>query len=350
MHSIDSTPLHLLASYLYRGGIGLRNAAFDAGLLKSEKSQLPSICVGNVVVGGSGKTPFTQYLVQALATRGHKPAVLLRGYKGTHPTPYILEQDSTAEEVGDEALLHRLSLNASVPVVIAKNRLQGIAHLKEHTDANIVVLDDGLQHRWLEPSAGILLLNASSEEACNRWLSGKLLPYGHLREPISSALKRAHCVVQIIRCSSEQTPEDIPEVKTTLPVVKFLLRPAEFIDVYDNSSHPISDFSGKRADAAAAIADPAQFFSTLEALSISLYSTYAFADHHHFNSSEIRTLCDKCNQPLLTTEKDAVKLRPHIKTSGSVFMLKTSGQFISTEDETLFWQTTLPRITATQSI
>lgn len=325
-------------SRVFQSAVALRNLAFDRGLLSSSPGQLPSICVGNVVLGGSGKTPFTQFLVQELTARGESPAVLLRGYKSGIKEPHLIDVQMSAGQIGDEAALHRLHLPASVPVVISPNRLAGIALLNEQTNATLVVLDDGLQHRRIKPDVSLLLLDATNEETQSRWLQGYCPPAGYLREPLSSIEKRVDALIYIYRLSPDQVIPQHQEYASSLPCFRFVLRPKLLIDCVTKKSHPLSYLCDRQIRAACAIANPQPFFDTLQAIGANITKKYVYRDHHSFSEEERRELLTPHHIPLVITEKDAVKLSPWIAQAETVFALTQSGDFASAEEKVLFWQ------------
>lgn len=338
MLEIGSSIAHRVASQLYSAGISLRNFAFDHGLLASSPGELPCICLGNVVVGGSGKTPFAQFVAKALLEQGQHPAIVLRGYKGSYKEPQILSASPDPAVVGDEAALHRLLLPQEIPIAVARNRHEGIALLQSETTATIVLLDDGLQHRRLSCDANVVLLNATTPAAISRWRDGELLPLGYLREPLSNVIERSHCVIYTFRQSSEGAIQK-PECDFgTLPKLAFVLRPTHFIDAFDGSSASLQSLRKQPCDAAAAIATPEAFFTSLTELGIELREQHAYADHQEFGKETRTALLHERKRPLLITEKDGVKLRRYVDRPGIVYMLAANGSFASEADELTFWQ------------
>ena len=181
-----------LLSKLYFYIVKLRLFLYKTGFLKSRKAQIPSFCVGNANVGGSGKTPFTQFLTNRLIKLGYSPAILLRGYKGESKTAKRVDKNDTVKTVGDEAIMHYLKFK-DIPVVVSPNRYKGIELIKETTKANCVVMDDGMQHLALIADHYFLLIpkDLSNEQ---------MLPAGKLREPLSEAEKRADTIVKVNNC------------------------------------------------------------------------------------------------------------------------------------------------------
>lgn len=336
---IAQTPLHSTLSRLYGAVVGLRGWAYDHKLLKSKTAELPCICVGNVVAGGSGKTPFSQFIAQELLAARRHPAILLRGYRSGIRNPQVVEAHAPAAAVGDEAALHRFCLPAEIPVVVSPDRHAGISLLKEKTNTTVVVLDDGLQHRKLIPTLSFLLLDASSTATRQKWMAGNLLPAGYLREPLAAAIARCHAIVYVYRLHVDQPLLPHPQLETALPSLKFVLRPAHFTDVRSGTQLPLSAFCSRSVEACCAIANPETFFDLLQSLSIILTRSQSFADHHEFSPTELKNLLSPSEIPLLVTEKDAVKLRPHLAAisanSRPVFALALRGSIESSEEAAL---------------
>ena len=182
-----------LLSAIYNLLTKVRNLLYDKGILSSYKSNLKVISVGNISVGGTGKTPLVIYLSKILKDKGYKPVVLSRGYKGSIKGPHLITDTNTYHEVGDEPLL--IKNLASVPVVIAKKRVKGAKIIEELKLGDIIILDDGFQHRALKRDLDIVCIDASSEESVSKFFTDKLMPAGRLRESRASGLKRANAVV-----------------------------------------------------------------------------------------------------------------------------------------------------------
>ena len=191
-------------SLIYGFAIFIRNKLYDWKILKiREVENVEIICIGNIVAGGSGKTPAVQYFVKKYLDEGKKVGVLSRGYKGKRNKEPMLVTDgkeifATPLESGDEAYLH--ALNLKVPVVVSKNRYEGAVYLRDNCKVDIIVMDDGFQHRKLKKNRNIILIDAT-----NPFGGDEYLPKGRLRESVSS-LKRAD---EIIITKSNYVKENI---------------------------------------------------------------------------------------------------------------------------------------------
>ncbi len=327
---------------LYGLGVALRNTCYDRSLLKSNQIHLPILCVGNAVVGGSGKTPFTSYLARSLKEQGHTPVILLRGYGGVERGPLQVDRGCAAADVGEEALLHLELLDYQTPVVIAADRSAGARFILENKLGDVIVLDDGFQHRRLERDLNILLLDLSSQHAMDKWNSGALLPAGFLREPLSSALARADRVVFVRKTSgtmSQADPlESVSSLPQEVPTHSFELKPSTLVDLNSNERIEATHFLKKNVTALTAIAGPDSFHAMLSALGFSISTqSKSYRDHHHFtleNWNQARSV----QLPIITTSKDAIKLRHFVTEPGQAFALELSGSFSSESDATAFWQ------------
>ncbi|NPB06789.1 MAG: tetraacyldisaccharide 4'-kinase [Aquificae bacterium] len=280
-----------LLSHLYRGAVFLRNLAYDKGLVKPCRPPVPVVSVGNLSVGGTGKTTLVLYLTELFKER--RVCVLMRGYKrkskGVKLVSYYGEPLVPVEEAGDEAyLIARLS---KASVVVAESRCKGLELALRELKPELVLLDDGFQHRKTARDLDLVLLKKSD-------LKERLLPAGRLREPLS-ALKRADALVL-----SYQELEPF-EIKTDKPVFKLLRR---FSFLYDASfkKRPLELLRGKPVVAFAGLGDNEQFFKTLERLGIKPVKKLSFPDHHRYRGFSFED-----GLYYLTTPKDLVKLSPH---------------------------------------
>ncbi|MGE3954380.1 MAG: tetraacyldisaccharide 4'-kinase [Parachlamydiales bacterium] len=258
----ERRPLLRLLSWGYGAGVALRNWAYDAHLLKTHPSPLPTISVGNILIGGSGKTPLVRYIAQHLPG---KVAILTRGYRSRaekRRRPTLVRPTDSWEEVGDEPLMLARSLPNAL-VIVCADRVRGAAFAKE-LGAERLILDDGFQHRRL--SRDLDLVCAPPPEA--RYL----FPRGPLREPRSS-LKRADQVVELTLTASVAGQE----------------------------------IRGKRVALYCGIARPERFFNTVRDLGAEIVATLSLPDHTAPTLKQIQTLRNTAPDLLLCTEKDWVK-------------------------------------------
>ncbi len=272
----------------YAWAIKLRNLLYDKGLLKSHRLSVPVISVGNLSVGGSGKTSLVLYLARHLQERKHV-CILSRGYKrrtkGTLLVSYKGKLLCGWEESGDEPYM-MASLLTSSSVVVDEDRYRGGLYAVRELGAQVILLDDGFQHRRLFRDLDIVVLK-------ERDLRDRLLPFGRLREPVSS-LRRAHALVL--------SYQDVKEwdYKTDIPTFK--LYRANW-RVCDEEGKEV-DVKGREFMAFAGLGDNGQFFKTLEKLEVKMKKRLSFPDHYHYRDFNLER-----GQEYITTLKDFVKLK-----------------------------------------
>jgi tetraacyldisaccharide 4'-kinase len=282
------------ASRLFGVVVSLRRAAYRRGVFHSRRLSKPVIVVGNLTVGGSGKTPLVIWLAQRLCERGLRPGVVLRGYGGSAlagGVPQLVATDSDAAVVGDEALL--LRLRTGVPVAIARDRV-GAAQLLVAAGVDVIIADDGLQHLRLARDFEIAVIDAARGLG-----NGYLLPAGPLREPP----QRLSTVDAVVTNGEAGASALVPGAKSG-----FAMRlTGDWLCTLADSGEPValSSLAGKAVHAIAGIGNPQRFFAQLAAAGIKVVG-HAFPDHHCYRASDLEFGDDL---PLLMTEKDAVKCR-----------------------------------------
>lgn len=269
---------------LYGGATAARRRMYRHSWLRSERMPVPVIVVGNIVAGGTGKTPLTIALVEALRARGFRPGVVSRGYGGTASAPMLLGAQADPATVGDEPALIRLRTGA--PVAIGVNRLDA-ARLLLPEGANVIIADDGLQHYALARDVEVCVIDGA-----RRFGNGRLLPAGPLREPVS----RLRDVDFVVSNGGEARDGEVP-MQLVLADAVALAEPRR--------TSPLAAFAGKRVHAIAGIGHPPRFFEALGAAGIDVIE-HPFPDHHRYTASD---LAFGDSLPVLMTEKDAVKCR-----------------------------------------
>lgn len=304
-------------SFIYGAITGFRNFMFNSGIIPSQKFSQPVICVGNITVGGTGKTPHTEYLIDLLKGK-YSVAVLSRGYKRKSRGFRMASQSSNINLIGDEPF-QIFRKHPDITVAVDRDRIHGVnSILKERPGTEVIILDDGFQHRRITPGFTILLTDF------NRLMTrDSLLPYGELRESIRNK-KRADIIVvtkSSIDISPDRRAEIVKEIEP-LPAQKIFFT----IFRYGNLQHLFGDASTKEsildpqekmnqgAILVTGIANPLplkeylnSFFSEIIHLS--------FADHHCYTERDIQKIADAVEslrtveKSVITTEKDAVRLR-----------------------------------------
>jgi len=263
----------------------LQREGFDAGI--------PVLCVGNYHVGGAGKTPMVLALTKLLRDLGEAPVVLSRGYGGRLRGPVKVDPERhTAAEVGDEPLM----LARTVPVVVARDRIAGVA-LARSQGATVILMDDGFQSPAIAKDASLIVLDG------DRGLgNGRVIPAGPLRAPLPPQLARTDALI-VVGDGIAAKAVAAAVAAQDKPVLSALLR-ADHASVAALRGKPVLAFAG--------IGDPARFFRTLRASGAEIVRERAFADHYPFSQDEIESLIAEAKRDglsLVTTEKDLARLR-----------------------------------------
>lgn len=280
-----------LASKIYGLIIHCRNWLYDKGVLKSYKAVLPTICIGNLAVGGTGKTPHTEHFARLLTNSGYKVAILSRGYRRKTKGFRIVDANSTAAEVGDEPL--QMYKKTGVIVAVCKDRLQGVRILKDtFPDLQLVLLDDAMQYRRLIPSLTIMLTAAD-----NLYTADKMLPLGRLRDEKQS-VKRANMVIVSNVCDNLPQTDNINNRVFFSKIRYENLRPLLPMSVPDHISKPLI---------VTGIAQPKSMIEYLRN-EYKQVKVLKFADHRTFNSSDYKKIFGYNADYIITTEKDSMRL------------------------------------------
>ncbi|MDH2998216.1 tetraacyldisaccharide 4'-kinase [Pasteurellaceae bacterium LFhippo2] len=266
----------------------LRVWLYRKNFLKSYRSPVPVLVVGNISVGGNGKTPVVIWLVEQLQQQGLKVGVISRGYGGKNKTfPQLVSAESKPELMGDEPVLIAQRTNA--PVAISPNRRESIELLLSQFELDLIITDDGLQHYALQRDIEWVVVDGE-----RRFGNGFVMPAGSLRE-LPSRLKS----VQAVICNGGVAKEN--ECLMTLET-------EQVINLKTGDRKPLSDFIGQEVIALAGIGYPPRFFTMLQKKGIVLNDHFSFADHQPYSLDVIQPIL-KDGFPLLMTEKDAVKCR-----------------------------------------
>jgi len=272
----------------------LRRLAYRHGWIATRRAPVPVIIVGNIAVGGSGKTPVVAWLARQLTARGYTPGVVSRGYGRTDDAPQLVAPGDSAASVGDEPLL--LAQLTGCPVAVGRDRPAAVELLlARRPEVDVILSDDGLQHLALGRDVEVLVVD--EQVLGNRWL----LPAGPLREPVSR-LRRADLVV-LHGPATEALTRALGAV-TTAPMQ---LRGDHFESLGDRRQRrTAADFGATRVHAVAGIGRPERFFGQLRAMGLEVVP-HPFPDHHAFSADDFAFAA---GEPILLTEKDAVKCAP----------------------------------------
>lgn len=298
-------------SWVFECIVRCRKFLYQQHFFASFKPKIPVIVVGNLTVGGNGKTPLVIAIAEYLQNRGFKVGIVSRGYKGVHRSPMQVDSQSDAAMVGDEPLM--MAQKLSCPIVVGKNRVEALKHLfslclSADQDPNrtldYIISDDGLQHDALERLLEIVVIDAERQFG-----NGYCLPVGPLREPMSR-LSDVDLIVY-----------KIPPAWGHPPFAKGVLSP--FHDSYHmfyqleacyqaldkNNCKSLDEFKDQRVHAIAGLADPEPFFQQLSAAGIEVIA-HTYPDHHSYQAAD---LCFQDALPIFLTEKDCVKCRSFLK-------------------------------------
>jgi tetraacyldisaccharide 4'-kinase len=294
-------------SAAFRFLLQAREKLYSARILPTLQLQHPVVSVGNLTVGGNGKTPLVIALAAAFRERGLRPVVLSRGYGRTSREICVVAASTRRvrwEDTGDEPYMISRRLE-NVPVVVGADRYKAGLLAERGNLGNIFILDDGFQHRRLHRDFDIVAIDPAE------WSSAEaLLPAGRWREP-KSALLRAHAA-----CIQENNAVPAPD----LPIPAFTVR-TEIDGLFqDDRAVPVASVRGRAVVAFAGIAKPERFFNALRDLGVQPLRCIPFRDHHHYSRREIEKLG---GEVLITTEKDAVRLRDfgefvHVRISAKI--------------------------------
>lgn len=298
-------------SFLSEQAIDLRNRFYDEGKIKSERLEADVISVGNITIGGTGKTPVVEYLAQFLSEEGKVVGILSRGYKRKSKGTVLVSDGerifADVLQAGDEPYLLAKRLKG-VPIVVDNNRYRGGKFALERFQIDCFILDDGFQHRRLWRNLDILLIDASRPFGY-----GKVLPAGLLREPLQN-IKRAQLIWLTRVDQANALSEVITEVRklTSAPIVTSLHKPRRFINPNTSTILNLRDVKGKKAIAFTGIGNPFSFQKTLLSLGIELVDFLIYPDHYLYNSKDLHKIKSRFKgsgaELVITTEKDYLRL------------------------------------------
>lgn len=319
VHISKLRSLLLPFSWLYGGVVNIRNWMYDKNIFKQHKFDIPVICVGNITVGGTGKTPHIEYLIDLLSPQ-YKVGVLSRGYKRKSNGFRVVGVDSTPEEVGDEPLQIKQKYPEAF-VYVDRDRKNAIDHILKYSEEkrpDVILLDDGYQHRRVKPSFSILLVDSNRPIHEDRFL-----PAGNLRESFNGR-HRASMVI-VTKCKKDMSPIEYRISEANLDLFPFqglyysTFAYGDLKPVYQGlgvEQQPSSFLKNKHILSVTGIAMPKPFNEFLSRKGAKVESL-AFSDHHHFGKDDIKSIenhfaklgVDDEDKIIVTTEKDATRLR-----------------------------------------
>jgi tetraacyldisaccharide 4'-kinase len=314
-HGFSGGPRVVLSALAggYRGLLGAREWLYGHHVLRSQRLGCPVVSIGNLTVGGTGKTPAVELAAQTLSALGRRVAIVSRGYRRQSNGIQIVADTASLRldpaEAGDEPFLLARRL-PGVAVVVGANRYEAARLAVERFGATAIVLDDGFQHRTLAKDVEIVMIRAR-----NPWGNGQLLPHGPLREPLS-ALARAALVV----AAGAEQEGDLAEIHAAVgrhapdvPVVAARYVPVECWEASRLRPEAPQTLAGRRLVAFAGLASPEGFSRTLETMRVDVAHFETFVDHHWYSPADLAALDRRAAalgaDGLVTTEKDWVRLR-----------------------------------------
>lgn len=295
-------------SWAYRSGVAVDKALHAVGVLPTSRLNVPVLSVGNLVVGGAGKTPVTLEIARRLLDSGRRVAVLSRGYGRESTARVVIVSDGdvvrvSAREGGDEPVWLARRLPGLI-VVVASKRAEA-AEVALELGADLMLLDDGFSHRALARDADVLVVDDEL-----RLGNRQLLPAGPLREPVSAA--RRASLLWLTRWRGTDDP--LPAGLDSLPLVRSTYEPDALVDLDLRPLRPLRDLVGRDVAALCGIARPESFQHTLEAAGAKVVSLVAFSDHHAFTPQDVERIQQESalhpDALVVTTEKDAMRLSP----------------------------------------
>ncbi|MHC1738107.1 MAG: tetraacyldisaccharide 4'-kinase [Ignavibacteriaceae bacterium] len=324
---------------LYGYIIKLRNYLFDKKIFKAKEVNVPVISVGNLTVGGAGKTPMTIYIAELLKGNGFTPGILSRGY-GRKSRGYILvsaegEMLIGVERSGDE--IYQTVLECKVPAAVSENRVSGAKKLLAETKTDVIILDDAFQHRWIHRDLDVLIFEQRHLTTTNRYRR-MMLPTGNMREPIES-VRRADIIVLNRKFSEKaEINREIRDHFGDKKIFTGYYKAVGFIDIKRESYYKPEDFVGQKSLVISGIANPYSFINGLKKMNIETANHIVLRDHKFYTPEDIKRIRKEFYalnvHSVITTQKDAVRLTPFLNELDDIdiFYLKIEIKFDEEEE------------------
>ncbi len=311
----------LFLSFIYYLIVKWISYCYDAGIFSQTRLPSKVISIGNITVGGVGKTPIVELIARLIKENNKKnPVILTRGYmagrasvikKGTKEG--VNYKQRQYKIVSDEACMLKEKLNYDIPIIVGPNRINNAINFLKNYEADIFILDDGFQYRKLFRNMDIVAVDTT-----NPWGNGFLMPRGILREPIS-ALKRADIFIltktDLGIHNIEYIKRKLHEIANGIPIVETIHKPICLKELSSKLEESLEYVKGKKIAALASIGDSLSFKKTLEGIGCIIEKNFFFIDHYIYNINDIDYICSQCCLEnvniIITTEKDAVKLHKY---------------------------------------
>jgi tetraacyldisaccharide 4'-kinase len=305
-------------SALFGLGVGVRGLGYRVGVLRARRAPIPVVSVGNLAVGGTGKTPVTLWLGQMLAAHGARPAIVSRGYGGTARGVTVVSRGDGPEVgpelVGDEPVM--MAKSFAGPVITAARRIDA-ARTAAGLGCDVVVLDDGFQHRAVARAFDLVLVDARR---------GPLLPAGPLREPLA-ALRRADALLLVERDAGDGAA---PPLELARPAFRMRLDAVGLVESVERRwrARPLVDIANRRVVAVAGVARPEAFYAMLRRWEATIAEVFEYPDHHRYTIEDWHRIARGGHSAdlIVTTEKDLVKLEAFPFATGKLVALRIAPQ------------------------
>ena len=311
-------PIYYLITYV-------RNWLFDINFLKSKAYNLPIICVGNLSVGGTGKTPMVEYLLTMLSNK-YKVATLSRGYKRVTSGFILADENISVSEIGDEPFQFYEKFKSKVSIAVDANRQRGIEELIDKVNPEVLILDDAFQHRKVKAGLNILLTTYN-----NLYVDDFLLPTGNLRES-SSGASRADIIV-VTKCPDNLLEEEKSSIQSKLNIQQhqeLFFSSIVYGDKIINgkNSLEVKELKNKKFTLVTGIANPIPLVDFLKNKGLD-FEHLVFPDHHNFSQAEIKAIQSK--DLVVTTEKDFMRLKEEDSLKSNLYYLPITFGVSNTE-------------------
>lgn len=324
---------------LYAIIVKIRNWMFDRGLFKAKSVDAMVVSVGNITVGGSGKTPTVIYITNLLKNEGKKVGVLSRGY-GRKSSGYILVADNEkilteVEKCGDE--IFQTITECRVPAAVCESRVAGAKKLIQDTGVDTIVLDDAFQHRWIARNLDLLICEQRFLNDPD-FLNQNLLPTGNMRENFSSVNRADAVIVNRKFSAREPLNREMQKLAETKKVFNGYYRAMGFVDIKRDLEYNIGEFEGQKSLVVSGIANPYSFINALKQTKVDTENQIIFSDHKNYTLKEVqrirREFYSTNSHSVVTTQKDAVKLVKFSKEFDDIdiFYLKISMEIEEKEE------------------
>ena len=292
--------------------VKLRNKLFDKEIFRAESVDAKVVSVGNINIGGSGKTPLVIFLINLLKNEGKRVGVLSRGY-GRKSKGYILVSDgkkilTDVESCGDEILL--TAKECSVPSAVSEKRIDGAKKLISDQRVDTIVLDDAFQHRWIKRDVDLLICEQRFLISPD-FFDHYLLPAGSMREPFGSIERASAVIINRKFSQMREIPDDVKKYFTNKKIFNVYYSAKGFVDIKRETEYNLSEFEGQKSLVVCGIANPYSFFTALRQTNVDTENYLIFRDHKYYTNKEIQRIRKMFyttnSHSVVTTQKDAVK-------------------------------------------